>query len=194
MNEPKSVAAPEWPILKTALRFENKIMRLVEDTVLLPSQEQMQYAYAERGPAVIIVPITHDGEMVLVRQYRHPVRERCLEVPAGTARDAGDLSLEEVAAKELREEVGGTAETMEHIGAFYSNNAMSDEACHVFLATGVSLSQEPNREPSESLKTLLVPAIEGVALAASGKMKTGPAALAVLMCADRLRARFASAP
>ena len=53
------------------------------------------------------------------------------------ARDAGDRSLEEVAAKELCEEVGGTFRTLERIGCFYSNSSLSDEECHVFLAFGV---------------------------------------------------------
>lgn len=54
----------------------------------------------------MIVPITKAGEMVLLRQYRYAVDEWCLEVPAGGTHDSGDASLEEVARKELREEVG----------------------------------------------------------------------------------------
>ena len=162
-------------------------MRLKEDAVELPSGHRMDYAWVERGPAVIIVPVTSEGQMVLVRQFRYPAGEECLEVPAGTARDAGDLTLEQVAGKELKEEVGGTWQSVEHLGSFFSNSSLSDEECHVFLAVGVDLGADPEREASEEMHRILLPVAEAVAHATTGAMHTGPAALAVLMAVPRLR-------
>src|SRR4051794_38193225 len=87
-----------WRLSDSTVHFENKIMRLKEDSVELPSNGRMDYAYIERGPAVIIVPVTRYGEIVLIRQFRYPVGDHCLEVPAGTARDTEGMSLEDVAA------------------------------------------------------------------------------------------------
>jgi 8-oxo-dGTP pyrophosphatase MutT (NUDIX family) len=188
MNQNATPQPNAWTVSQSATRFENKTMRLREDAVLLPNGQEMQYALVERGPAVIIVPITAAGEMVLIRQYRHPVRERCLEVPAGTARDAAGMSLEKVAEKELKEEVGGTWKAVRRIGSFFSNSSMTDEECHVFLATGVKLEEPPQREPGEDVKTLVVPLADAIGMVERGEMKTGPAALAVLLCVPQLRA------
>jgi ADP-ribose pyrophosphatase len=174
-------------VTASAVEFENKMIRVKRDTIALPGGDQIECAFVEKGPAVIVVPVTSDGRMVLVRQYRHPVAEYCLEVPAGTARDTQGLSLEEVAAKELREEVGATFERIEHLGSFYSNSSLCDEGCHVFLALGIRLDKAPEREPAEAIETLAVGVPEAVSLARRGGMKTGPAALAVLMAEPRLR-------
>ena len=167
-------------MLESHRRFENKAMVLREDRLALPRGGEMTYAYVERGSAVIVVPVTASGEIVLIRQYRHPVDAYCLEVPAGTMRDAGGLSLQEVAAKEVREEIGATCGTLEAIGTFFSNSSMLDEECHVFLGTGTVLAREPKPEPSEDIEILIKPAREAVALARTGRLQTGPTALAVL--------------
>ncbi|HEY0369105.1 MAG TPA: NUDIX hydrolase [Chthoniobacterales bacterium] len=182
-----------WKLLGSQTRFENDIFRLREDEVELEGGKRMQYAYLERGEAVVIVPITRDGRMVMLKQYRYAVDEWCLEVPAGGMHDTGEKSPEEVARDELREEIGATAETLTYVDFFFSANATTDEKCHVFLAEGVELSKKPEQEPSETIEMQLVPVAEALEMARSGKMKTGPCALAVLLCepllAKHLRGR-----
>jgi ADP-ribose pyrophosphatase len=177
-----------WKFLDSETRFENEICRLREDQVELEAGKKIKYAYLERDEAVIIVPVTADGQLVLLKQYRYPVDEWCLEVPAGGTHDSGNASLEEVVRKELREEVGATAKSLTHVGFFYSCNSMTDEKCNVFLAQGVELSKKQDTETSEEIKVQLVPIENAVELARSGAMKTGPCALAVLLCEPLLKA------
>jgi ADP-ribose pyrophosphatase len=176
-----------WKLLGTKTRFENKIFRLREDEVELEGGKKVEYAYVERDEAVIVVPITREREMVLLKQYRYAVDEWCLEVPAGGMHDTGDASPEEVARKELREEVGATAETLTYVDFFFSASAISDEKCHVYLAQGVELSKEPKTEVSETIEMQLVPVEKALELARRGAMKTAPCALAVLLCEPLLR-------
>ena len=171
-----------WKFVDSKTRFENELYRLREDEVELEGGKKIEYAYLERDEAVIIVPVTSTGEVVLLKQYRYPVDDWCLEVPAGGTHDSGDATLEEVARKELREEVGATVESLTHVGFFYSANSMSDEKCHVFLAEGVELSKEQKTETSEEIKLQLVPVEKALELARSGAIKTGPCALALLLC------------
>jgi ADP-ribose pyrophosphatase len=187
-DEKPNGAKAGWKLLRSETRFENKVFRLREDEVQLPNGERVQYAYIERAPAVIVIPITPEGEMVMVRQYRHTVDEWCLEVPAGGTHDHPDASLEENARRELREEVGGTAAALREIGSFYPGNAFTDERCHVFLATGVQLAKEPETEQSEAIEPELVPIQRALQLARTGAVATGPSALAILMCEPHLRA------
>lgn len=178
-----------WKPRGSVTRFENDICKLREDEVELDAGKRINYAYLERAEAVIVVPVTAEGEIVLVRQYRYPVDEWCLEVPAGGTHDKPGEDREEVVRKELREEVGATVESLTYVSFFYTANSLTDEKCHVYLAEGARLSKEPKTEASETLETELVSADEAVTLARSGKMKTGPCALAVLLCEPLLRDR-----
>ena len=149
----------------------------------------IQYSYLERGDSVIIVPVTADGRMALIRQYRYPVDNFCYELPAGCCRDMGRVTLEEVARRELSEEVGGIAGGLEYVTWFYSSSSISDEVCHIFLATDVTLTGQTDTEPGEHIQILLTPVPEVLALVRRGEMKTGTCALAILHCESRLRER-----
>ncbi|MFL6540551.1 MAG: NUDIX domain-containing protein [Chthoniobacterales bacterium] len=185
--------AAGWKLLASNTRFENAIFRLREDEVELKGGKRMPYAYIERGEAVVIVPITREGKMVMLKQYRYAVDEWCLEVPAGGMHDTGDASPEEVARQELSEEIGATAEKITYIDFFFSANATTDEKCHVFLAEGVELAKKPETEASETLETRLVPVAEALEMARRAKMKTAPCALAVLLCEPHLTGKSARA-
>ena len=171
-----------WKLLGSVTRFENEICRLREDQIELKGGRKSDYAYLERDAAVIVVPVTTAGEIVLIKQYRYPVDEWCLEVPAGGTHDSGDAALEEVARKELREEVGGSAKSLTYVTSFYPANSLTDEKCHVYLAQGVELSKNPKTESTEDIQTQLLPAEKAMELARSGAIKTAPCALALLLC------------
>lgn len=183
-----------WHWLGSKTPFENDIFRLREDEVELKGGKKIQYAYLERGEAVLIVPITADGEMVLLKQYRYAVDDWCLEIPAGGMRDKGGASLEEVAREELREEVGATVKSLTYVDFFYTANALSDEKCHVFLAEGVELSKEQKTEASETIEVLRVPIAKALELARNGAIRTAPCALAILLCEPHLQKLGQHAP
>ena len=175
-----------WQVSDTHRPYQNKVNRLRADRVVIPGRGELQYCYLERGESVIIVPVTTDGQVVLIRQYRYPVDEFCVELPAGCCRDTGGFSLEAVARKELHEEIGATAETLEYVTWFYSSSSISDEVCHIFLARGVKLAHAAETEAGEHLEPLTVPVAEALAMARSGQIKTGTCALALLLCEGRL--------
>lgn len=183
-----------WHLLGTQTRFENEIVRLREDEVQLEGGKKTKYAYLQRDDAVIVVPVTAAGEMVFLKQYRYPVDEWCLEIPAGGTHDACDAALEEVARKELREEVGATAKSLKYVDFFYSANSISDEKCHVFLAEGVELTKDQKTETTETIAIQLLPVAEALEQVRGGRMKTGPCALAVLLCEPLLAKFLRSAP
>jgi ADP-ribose pyrophosphatase len=187
-NDKPNGAEAGWQLIKIWRCFENEVCALRNDRVEVKGDE-LDYAYVERAEAVVIVPVTPEGEIVLLKQYRYPVDEWCLEVPAGGTHDTAEATLEEVARKELREEIGATAEKLTYVTFFYTANAFSDEKCHVFLAEGVKFSSQPKREESESIKTQVLPAAEVIEIARRGEMKTGPCALAVLLCEPLVKER-----
>jgi ADP-ribose pyrophosphatase len=176
-----------WRVLESHRVFESPVNRMRVDRLEIPTRGHIQYSYLERGESVIIVPVTVDGRIALIRQYRYPVDAMCYELPAGCCRDTSETALEEVARKELREEIGGTAGRLEYVTWYYSSSSLSDEVCHIFLALDVRIDQATDREPGEHIETLLLPAREAVALVRRGEMRTGTCALAILQCESRLR-------
>ncbi|HEY1582285.1 MAG TPA: NUDIX hydrolase [Chthoniobacterales bacterium] len=178
-----------WKRCKTKIRFRNKVFALREDKIELPDGKRKRFAYMERTDAVIIVPITAKGEMVLINQYRYSVDKWCLEVPAGGTHDKPNESLVDVARAELREEVGGVRETLTYVDYLFSASSLTDEKCHVFLAEGVELSEEPEKEAIEKIEVKVVPLKRALAFVHAGKMKDGQCALAILLCEPLLRKR-----
>jgi ADP-ribose pyrophosphatase len=100
-------------------------------------------------------------------------------VPAGGL--SPDLTTEEIARRELGEEVGGTAAELRYVGQFYTSNGISNEVAYVYLAACVELG-ETQREPTELMEMRLVP-VEEALCRAREEVTDGPSALALLWCA-----------
>src|SRR3982751_1298996 len=187
-DKPKA-AALRWHIRDTSCAYKNKTFSLRVDTLQLPDGKEMQYGYMEHAAAVVIVPVTRDGQIVIVRQYRYPVDDWCTELPAGGTHDTGDEPLADVARKELREEIGASCGALTHVGSFYTAPSSTDEKCHVFLAENVDVSRSQETESSEEIEVRLAPPEQVLDMARSGKMENSPCALAVLWCEPLLRER-----
>jgi NTP pyrophosphohydrolases including oxidative damage repair enzymes len=112
--------------------FAGKILTISLDTVTLPNGKEATREVVRHPGAVAVVPVTAAGEVVLVRQYRYPVALELLEVPAGKL-DKGEQP-EACARRELEEETGYRAGTIEHLGTFYTTPGFSDEIMHLYLA------------------------------------------------------------
>lgn len=154
-----------------------------QDKILLPNGQEGQYNVVQHAGAVWIVPLTTSGQIVLLNHYRYTVQEWCLEVPAGGLRE-GETP-EEVARKELREEIGGEAQSWSYVGQFYTSNGISNEVAHVFLATGVTL-HETDHEPAEVMDLFPVPLGEALRMAHANEISDGPSALALLLSESQL--------
>ncbi len=167
--------------------FKSKWRSLRQDRINIGQDREIFYTYLEVPRAVFVVPLTEDGRIVLIRQYRYPIREWVLEVPAGSIDVPGeDPALS--AHRELREEVGGECRELIHLAQFYSSSAHLDLASEIYLATGVTLGQA-ELEETELIQRLVLPAREALALARKGKVKEGQSAYALLLAEPHILAR-----
>jgi uncharacterized protein len=139
------------------------------------------YAYLDVPRAVFVVPVTPEGDVALVRQYRHPVRDWTLEVPAGSV-DDGESPLE-AARRELAEEVGGRSGDWRHLSSFYSSSAHMSLRSDAFLARNVRL-ETPSHDEGEAVSVVRLPWAEAIARARRGGFAEGQTALAILLAAD----------
>ena len=146
-------------------------------------ERKTDYTYLAVPRAVFVAAVTVEGELVLVRQYRHPVRDWTLEVPAGSVVD-GESALD-AARRELREETGGTAREWTHLTTFFSSSAHLSLRSDAFLATGVELG-ESDPEEGEDVTLVRLPLREGIARARAGGFAEGQTALTILLAAEYL--------
>lgn len=157
---------------------------LRQDRLRAESGLEFTYTVVEHPGSVVILPVTREGQVVLIRSYRYPVEEYCYELPAGGL--GSDRSPEQAAVRELEEEVGGRADRLEYVGRFFPSNGISNEQAHIFLATGVVLGPT-HRESTEVMEIRLVSPEEALRMVRAGEVSDGRAIVALLWCAPRLR-------
>lgn len=116
--------------------YEGKILNLRVDTVQLPNGRQATRELVEHGGAVCVVPVTEDGKVYMVRQFRYPFGEAMLEIPAGKL--DGDEPHCSAANRELEEEVGVRAAELIYLGELRPTVAYSTERIHMYLARGLT--------------------------------------------------------
>jgi ADP-ribose pyrophosphatase len=113
--------------------YDGRIVHLYVDTVELPNGKQAQREIVRHTGAVAVVPIDSDGNVVMVRQYRHAAGRVLLEIPAGTINPGEDPDL--CAGRELQEEAGYKPGKLQKIGGIFVAPGYSTEYIHLYLAT-----------------------------------------------------------
>lgn len=179
-----------WERLITRYPYRFPMFRVREDIVRWPDGQVRPYAYVETAGAVWIVPVTADGQVVLIRQFRYTIDDWSWELPAGGFHDFQGSPLD-LARQELAEEAGGESDDWEYKGFFRSGVSLFDEVGHIVLARNVRLCRQPQREPGEMIEVYLVPVPRALQMARNGEMVDGHSALALLRCEEDLWAVWA---
>lgn len=119
--------------------LQGHFLRVVRDTVRLPSGREATREFVQHPGAVMVVGLLDDGQVVLERQYRHPVQRVMVEFPAGKL-DSGESSLT-CARRELREETGYTAREWAFAGQLAPTIGYADEIIDIWFARGLTLGE-----------------------------------------------------
>jgi ADP-ribose pyrophosphatase len=179
-----------WHLRGTTYPFISPWFVLRLDRVELDGKDEpIDFSYLEHPGAVGIVPVTREGEVILIRQYRYAIDDWSLEVPAGGMHDANGATHEDVARKEIRQEIGATCGELHHLGSYYTTVGQSDQAYHIYLALDVAITREQSTEETEEIELKPVPAAEALAMSRDGRIKDGNSALALLLCEPQFRDR-----
>ena len=137
---------PDVDLLKSRQVHLGRAFEVVQETVRLPSGQELEALVVDQPHgAVAIAARFSDGQLLLVRQYRHAVGDWLLEIPAGRI-DPGESPLE-AARRELEEETGYRAETWSELGRFVLAPALCSERMVLFLAENLSPAGRERLQP-----------------------------------------------
>jgi len=152
-------------------------VHLLKDTVRLPNGRLATREVMRHPGAVCIVPLTEEGDVIMVRQYRYPFAKVLLEAPAGKL-DPGEAP-EECARRELSEETGAEAGELEYIGDYYPSVAVLDENIHLYIARKLTF-QSAHTDEDEFLHVERIPLLSLVGQVLGGEICDGKTQTAIL--------------
>jgi ADP-ribose pyrophosphatase len=158
---------------------------LRKDIVKLSDSEELEYTYIEHPGSIIIIPFFSNGEVLMVDQYRYPIRMNSIEFPAGGI-NSGESSTA-AANRELMEETGYCASELIKLGEFYTSNSLTDEKIEVYLAIDLKETSAPaSQDETFKIRKFKEHYSKLVNDIHEGRIKDGPTIIATQFLRDYL--------
>lgn len=162
--------------------FSGRLLQVFLDKVLLPNGRTSTREYIKHQGAAVIIPV-HDGEILLVKQYRYPIRQVMLELPAGKI-DPGEDAYTTI-QRELGEETGYTSEHIVALQPIHPCVGYSNEIIHLYIATDLQKS-DLLPDDDETLEVISLPLNKALEMVYSGEISDSKTIIG-LFWADKLR-------
>ncbi len=169
----------------TRRAYTGRIINLDVDTVRFPDGSQGEMEMVRHPGASAVVPFLSDPrgadpQLLLIKQYRYAALDFLYEIPAGRLEPSEDPAA--CARRELQEETGCTAGTVEHLHTMYTTPGFTDEKIHLFLAYDL-MRGETNRDVDEFITIEVVPLTAALDMIRDGRIKDAKTALGILYAA-----------
>ncbi len=146
-----------WRILKSETVFHNEWVTIQKDAVKLPNGLVIDDYYVNVRPEVVItLPVTTEGNAIMVRQYKHGGKEIFLEFPGGVFEVEKETPVEG-ALREMREETGYFSDEMVPLGKVFDDPTKDSNCIHFFLAKNAYKKFEPQPDLTENIEILEIP-------------------------------------
>ena len=140
-NIPEQKNAVEPVIrLDRQLKYTGTILKIYEDTVIANGHEA-HWDFIHHDGAAAVVPVTDEGKILMVRQFRNALNRETLEIPAGKVDDPNEPRIE-CACRELEEETGYRCDNLEYLMSMNTTVAFCDEAIDIFVARNLIPSHQ----------------------------------------------------
>ncbi len=169
-----------WETTDTEIEYRCPGFDVRRDDVRFPDGTDAAFHYVDEPPAVVVLPFTPAGDVVVIDEWRQAVGRVIHGLPAGTVEPTDADDLERAAARELAEETGYEAAAFEHLITVEPTNGVSDSVHHHFLATGCEPTAERDLDHNESISVDVVDYDDLLAGVVDGHLRDGRTATAVL--------------
>lgn len=163
--------------------FKGKVLDINVERIRLPNGSDVDLEIIRHPGGACALPLHNDGDISLIRQYRHPAGETIWEIPAGRIDDGEDP--ETCARRELEEEAGFTAGKMEKLSAFLTTPGFCSELLHIYLASKLTHCGQ-RLEHDEYLEVVKLPFKDALDMVYSGEINDGKTMIALLLARERL--------
>lgn len=161
----------DWKVLSSKELFKTLFFRLRTDQCELPDGRVMPNYYVLEFPDwANIVPITDDGQIVLVEQYRQAAEGSYLEIPGGSLDPRTNEDPKRAVLRELLEETGYVPDDIRLLGVHRPNPALQNNRMHTYIGYGCRHVQEPQLDPFEDIRVVTKPIPEVIEMVLNGKI------------------------
>ena len=164
--------------------FEGKVITLRYDTVVLPNGKEAGREIIEHPGGVAVVALDEEGNVYLVRQYRHPFEKILLEIPAGKLNYGEDPF--SCGVRELKEETGLSAKQFDFLGSFMVSPGFCGEKIYIYLARGLSAG-DMNLDPDEFLEVEKMPLSNLMDMIMANEIEDGKTVIGILKTNEYLK-------
>jgi 8-oxo-dGTP pyrophosphatase MutT (NUDIX family) len=179
-----------WPVRASRTPYASSFVSVVLDDVETPQGGVMNRTTVHHAGAVGVVVLDDEGRVLLLEQYRHPVRARLLELPAGLLDIDGEPPQDAI-ARELAEEADLAASSWERLVTLQSSPGFTDERVEVYLARGLSPlpdeARTERRDEEADMTAVWVPLEDAVGAVLDGRITNSLAVAGLLACQVRTR-------
>ena len=166
-----------WNTKATEIDYSSPAFDIRRDAVELPDGTVTDYHYVEESPAVVILPLTAEGRVVVIKEWRQAVDKVNRGLPAGSCEDDEDIF--DAARRELREETGYEAGSLEHLLTVEPSNGISNSVHHHFVAHDCEPTAAQELDDNESIRVDVTDYDEYLASVVDDELDDGRAALTV---------------
>lgn len=175
------VAPQPWKTVSSRPVYRNKWMALREDIAEMPDGRTTIYGVVTFGHCVGVVPITADGQVILVRQYRYVFAEdQRWEIPTGGVKPGETLT--EAAQRELTEEAGVRAGQLRLVSEYYTSKSVCDETAHIYIGEALEAASLPPDE-TEFIEIRQFPLADAVRMVLASEIRDSMSVIGLLMAA-----------
>ena len=151
--------------------YKGRVFTVEVDNVVLPNGRETELAIVRHRPSVVLIPMKDDGQIIMIRQYRHALGRDIWELPAGNV-DEGE-SAEAAAARECEEEIGQVPTRIDRLGSFYPTPGYCDEEMIFFRVSGLrppATDSMHKPDDDEEIATRAMPPGDAKAMVARGEI------------------------
>ena len=184
MDDVNDLSTQPWTRLTNRVVYENKWIRVEEDTVRVPNGHETIYGIVRCTDAIGVLPFVDDDHVLLVQQYRYVAGHATWEMPTG-GRHAGE-TCEAAAQRELAEEAGYRSGSLAFLTRFHTSKSVVDEMAYLYLARDLTAAVETADE-TELFRREVFAFDEVVRMVAAAEITDSMTVIAVLLAARMRR-------